>query len=298
MSTGSDKAQPRAKAKFAPLTAGLLARKGEAVPAAAGFTAEAMAQHIPLRTGEAPGKEERRSALTDAVLVRRAAAKTAGEGGQAPGETADAQKTAEAGEAKREEGGPKKATPEAAPLAYPDPSLGLTPEGDTAHRSSRPLKEIAKGTLKRTPARPAAQEAEGVQSQPRDARLTPADRPVRKPVAPSKGSVSAGAQPTAAATPASASPASTANPGSPAGPGSPRTEETAPLRGASRSNQGSRRAAVTLRLEPQRYLRLKIAAAQLRQTSQSILTEALDRYMESLETDLPAQCPCLEKVKR
>lgn len=35
--------------KYASLTAGLLARKGEAVPAAAAFTAEAIAQHIPAR---------------------------------------------------------------------------------------------------------------------------------------------------------------------------------------------------------------------------------------------------------
>ncbi len=35
--------------KFASLTSGLLARKGDAVPAAAAFTAEAIAQHIPAR---------------------------------------------------------------------------------------------------------------------------------------------------------------------------------------------------------------------------------------------------------
>lgn len=35
--------------RYASLTAGLLARKGEAVPAAAAFTAEAIAQHIPAR---------------------------------------------------------------------------------------------------------------------------------------------------------------------------------------------------------------------------------------------------------
>lgn len=35
--------------QYASLTAGLLARKGEAVPAAAAFTAEAIAQHIPAR---------------------------------------------------------------------------------------------------------------------------------------------------------------------------------------------------------------------------------------------------------
>lgn len=35
--------------KYASLTSGLLARKGEAVPAAAAFTAEAIAQHIPAR---------------------------------------------------------------------------------------------------------------------------------------------------------------------------------------------------------------------------------------------------------
>ncbi len=50
--------------KYASLTAGLMARKGEAVPAAAAFTAEAIAQHIPARhLADEVARHNRRSFL-------------------------------------------------------------------------------------------------------------------------------------------------------------------------------------------------------------------------------------------
>lgn len=49
MSVNPDENTEAESPQYASLTAGLLARKGEALPAAAAFTAEAIAQHIPVR---------------------------------------------------------------------------------------------------------------------------------------------------------------------------------------------------------------------------------------------------------
>ncbi len=56
------------------------------------------------------------------------------------------------------------------------------------------------------------------------------------------------------------------------------------------------RAAVTLRLEPTRYLCLKMAAAKTRRTSQDILTMALDRYLKSISNQELDDCTCLKKL--
>ena len=67
-----------------------------------------------------------------------------------------------------------------------------------------------------------------------------------------------------------------------------------------RKNHGDRRkshrAAVTLRLEPTRYLCLKMAAAKTRRTSQDILTIALDRYLKSISNQELDDCVCLKKL--
>lgn len=54
---------------------------------------------------------------------------------------------------------------------------------------------------------------------------------------------------------------------------------TGPSRSASRGMQGT--IAVTVRLDPSRYERLKVHGARRRQTNQDILVEALDRYFAS-----------------
>lgn len=52
---------------------------------------------------------------------------------------------------------------------------------------------------------------------------------------------------------------------------------------------GSDRVALTLRLDRERYTRLKIVAARHAQSGQSVLLEALDAYLASCGAD----CPCL-----
>jgi hypothetical protein len=57
-----------------------------------------------------------------------------------------------------------------------------------------------------------------------------------------------------------------------------------------------KRAAVTLRLGEIRYLCLKMATAKLRTTNQELLTEALDKYLQSLAADTLKDCTCLRKL--
>jgi hypothetical protein len=62
----------------------------------------------------------------------------------------------------------------------------------------------------------------------------------------------------------------------------PRSTRPAPAR-------SEERVAVTLRLDPTRHTRLKIFAARRNRTSQDVVTEALDAYLEACGGD----CACL-----
>lgn len=54
------------------------------------------------------------------------------------------------------------------------------------------------------------------------------------------------------------------------------------------------RARVTLRLDEQRHLRLKLTAAHLQQSLQELMTEALDRYLDQVGPQmLSSNCTCL-----
>lgn len=55
---------------------------------------------------------------------------------------------------------------------------------------------------------------------------------------------------------------------------------------------------VALRLDPQRFVRLKLMSAYRRQPSQQILLEALDRYLaaECNTACVPDSCACLKQV--
>lgn len=53
--------------------------------------------------------------------------------------------------------------------------------------------------------------------------------------------------------------------------------------------QPEERVAMTLRLDPSRHTRLKICAARRNRTSQDVVTEALDAYLEACGGD----CACL-----
>jgi hypothetical protein len=92
-----------------------------------------------------------------------------------------------------------------------------------------------------------------------------------------------GAEPAAPAgstsPPPSAQPAQAAGPTAPAPRLRPAAAEPAP---------GGARARLTLRLDPERHRRLRLAAAHLDRSLQALLTDALERYL----AELPVHCPC------
>ncbi len=56
------------------------------------------------------------------------------------------------------------------------------------------------------------------------------------------------------------------------------------------------RAAVTMRLDPERYLAMKLVGAKLSRTNQSILLDALDMYMKALTENELNECNCLKTI--
>lgn len=62
---------------------------------------------------------------------------------------------------------------------------------------------------------------------------------------------------------------------------------------ASSSEIAAARAKLSVRLDPDRHLRLKLAAAHLRRSSQAIMLDALDAYLSSVTPALDPACPCL-----
>jgi predicted DNA-binding protein len=56
--------------------------------------------------------------------------------------------------------------------------------------------------------------------------------------------------------------------------------------------RGKARAAFTLRLDPERHLRLRLASAHQHRSSQQIVVEALDRYLEQLPALAAAVSAC------
>lgn len=68
----------------------------------------------------------------------------------------------------------------------------------------------------------------------------------------------------------------------------------APLRPNSEPKQAQARTKLSLRLDPERHLKLKLAAAHQRRSSQAILLDALDAYLATVAPELDVNCPCLE----
>lgn len=58
-------------------------------------------------------------------------------------------------------------------------------------------------------------------------------------------------------------------------------------------NGGPGRAKLSLRLDRERHLRLKIAAAHLGRSNQAILLDALDSYLEKIAPETAIDCVCL-----
>ena len=53
------------------------------------------------------------------------------------------------------------------------------------------------------------------------------------------------------------------------------------------------RVKLSVRLDPDRHLRLKLAAAHLRRSGQVIMLDALDAYLASVTPAIDTNCPCL-----
>ena len=66
--------------------------------------------------------------------------------------------------------------------------------------------------------------------------------------------------------------------------------------GCCNGNPSSKRVAMTLRLDPARHLRLRVLSAHVNRSSQDILTEALDSYLDRF-AHMPEmrQCDCLRR---
>jgi hypothetical protein len=63
--------------------------------------------------------------------------------------------------------------------------------------------------------------------------------------------------------------------------------------GSMSSLPNSPRAKLSVRLDQGRHLRLKLAAAHLQRSSQTIMIEALDAYLASTAKEICGQCACL-----
>ncbi|MEM1138286.1 MAG: hypothetical protein AAGH45_00270 [Pseudomonadota bacterium] len=320
--------------KFASLTAGLLARKGEAVPAAAGFTAEAMAQHIPSRPVEAaPAPVTDRATASDRpapaapVAPAELAAPAESLTPNAPHAARGAESPASKAALKLPADQPRSAPPPVRPhltvhrrrpptlsdAAQSDAALShagapIPAPGPQAHAQTKQSAERQalpeQGQGGRSPAKtpaPQIQEvdrtAQALQAQLATAFIAP-QRPPQQAPKPAEKSAEKTASTAADVRPSAPPQLQTLKPVKPAGgdvtpfPAPARPVEAAPAKAP------NRRHAMTLRIDPERYVRLKIAAAKLRKTSQSILTEALDQFLDDLDPAVCDSCDCLGTTNR
>ncbi len=68
----------------------------------------------------------------------------------------------------------------------------------------------------------------------------------------------------------------------------------AATRPALRNNHPAERSRLTLRLDPDRHLKIKLAAAHLNLSLQELMTDALDRYLADIKPSYPGSvCNCL-----
>jgi hypothetical protein len=75
----------------------------------------------------------------------------------------------------------------------------------------------------------------------------------------------------------------------------PRRVEVSQANTASRKRSPDTRARLTLRVDAEKYLRLKLVSAHRRRSLQHVLTEAVDYYLEDIApTVSEGKCACLE----
>lgn len=295
--------------KYASLTAGLLARKGEAVPAAAAFTAEAIAQHIPARrlAQEAERVLADRHPVPDSVIEESPGAQVVADHRDMI-EQAFNQRAMDAemavspdntGEG-RDQGAHK-----------PEPLAGLDSR-DMSLGSRRELELPGLGASVSAGPDIAKQEGNAVASNWDDDEGNWFENIVSNAISEAgsqvverngsehngKGASSAASEITGSATsdaqsPGTDSPSST--PVSPKASSGGCGDKAAKVRDAIKSGKTALAARSAMRLDPRRFIRLSLAAQKLDLNSQEVMVAALDTYLDALDEEVFSDCACMKK---
>lgn len=308
MSTNPDENLEAESPQYASLTAGLLARKGEALPAAAAFTAEAIAQHIPARRLALEVERENQNS----IFQQSQAAKS--KEPEMAQETSASEMTSENSEATniKEEIDDfivsalgTQVTPEP-DEGERDPNVGgsmderasfieraLTGnDGDAGVETPSKDAEVSKdlrfdeSDLNRF--NTIVDEAIA-QARPAEKRFLFGKSLGKKVWSPSK-------QPKPIVTDPEAKPSeqSSIESEQKSKKGCSVDERVATEREAIKTAL-SKSANASMRLDPRRYIRLNVAAAKLELSNQQVLSAALDAYLDSLDTTLFNDCACMKK---
>lgn len=294
--------------KYASLTAGLLARKGEAVPAAAAFTAEAIAQHIPARRLAQEAERvltDRQHPMIDGVIDQESAAARgsglARRAGQVVADHRDMIEQAFHESAAREDDSSAVGDTED-PLSHgfsqlesqggldlEGLSLGKRRELDLPSTGSSFFEDLARAEREDGDENwfddivsNAINEAEG-------------QRPERQ----SSDSDTESEQPDLEAHNAEMSENQSENTSLPdAAPetqGTGCSDKASKVRQAIKLGKTAVGARSAMRLDPRRYIRLSLAAQKLELTSQEVMVASLDTYLDALDDEVFSDCACMKK---
>ena len=309
--------------KYASLTAGLLARKGEAVPAAAAFTAEAIAQHIPARRLAQEAERvltDRQHPVIDGVIDQESAEARghglAHRGGQVVADHRDMIEQAFHESAAREDDSSAVGDAED-PLSHgfsqlesqggldlEGLSLGKRRELDLPSTGSSFFEDLARAEREDGDENwfddivsNAINEAEGQrperQSSDSDTTLSRSDK------ADTPGADTEAEQPDLEALKAEMSenqPEDTAlADAARETPGAGCSDKASKVRQAIKLGKTSVGARSAMRLDPRRYIRLSLAAQKLELTSQEVMVASLDTYLDALDEEVFSDCACMKK---
>lgn len=309
--------------KYASLTAGLLARKGEAVPAAAAFTAEAIAQHIPARRLAQEAERvltDRQPSRVDGVIDQEIATDR-GHGLAQPGAqvVADHRDMIEQAfqESAAHENDSRSVGDAEDPLSHgfsqleshggldlEGLSLGKRRELDLPSAGSSFSEDLARAEQEDSDEnwfddivsnaineaegqRPEGQrsDADTTSSRSNEADAPGADVEADHP-APETLKAETSENPSGtAALPAAA----------PETQGTGCSDKASKVRQAIKSGKTALSARSAMRLDPRRYIRLSLAAQKLELTSQEVMVAALDTYLDALDEEVFSDCACMKK---
>lgn len=309
--------------KYASLTAGLLARKGEAVPAAAAFTAEAIAQHIPARRLAQEAERvltDRQHPKIDGVIDQESAA-ARGDGLARPGAQVVADHRDMIEQAFHESAGREddsSAVGDAEdPLSHgfsqlesqggldlEGLSLGKRRELDLPSTGSSFFEDLARAEREDGDENwfddivsNAINEAED--QRPERQRSDSGTTSFRSKMADTLGAGAEAEQPDLEALKAEMSENQSGNTALPdAAPetqGTGCSDKASKVRQAIKLGKTSVGARSAMRLDPRRYIRLSLAAQKLELTSQEVMVAALDTYLDALDEEVFSDCACMKK---